>query len=381
MGNNKSNKEVKHYGDDPNYQRGNFFMFPYEFLTGNPKNEEGKLKAGNGDNDLANLSGNAVKIYLLFMAKRNYDLYKKEVWCAYDYITEYTGIKSQTTIDNAILELIEAGWIEDKRRSGFSEHNQYFMNSKKEINNDVIDRVHYQKSINSKRMKKILAEKRVKEASLGTKVGCHSIEKLDIIHPNNGRMYIQKMDERHPINIPNDIQNMEAYNTNPNNTNPNNINLNNTNQIKLKSIIVNSGSAKTAEPIDPLDSFKKPDSVDSSSWGKPEPKESYIENKDSEPKKDEVKVNDVIPERYKYNQVANNDPLPDDLDLDLEDNSSVDNSDNKADEIIKQINEKKSQMNITEYMKRLHKNGIKPDIDIYRTENNNTLLEILESLN
>ena len=136
---------------DPDLPNGSYFIFPSEFI--------GDLKDRDDRGDLAFLSGNAVKVYLLFKAMKNYGNNKKQVFPGYEYISIKTGIKSNQTIAKAILELVETGWIENIQRNGFSSYNKYFVNSKKELNDDLIDRKHREKQVLSERVKKAKARK------------------------------------------------------------------------------------------------------------------------------------------------------------------------------------------------------------------------------
>jgi hypothetical protein len=153
--NNEQKKDIKNY--DPDLENGQFFLFPLEFI-GSLKSEDENDKYGMDIGDLAFLSGNAVKIYVLFKAMKNYKKNKKQIFPSYEYISKKTGIKSNKTIANAILELIETGWIEDVKRNGFSSYNKYYVNSKKEINDDLIDRKHRDKEFLSRRIKKAKKE-------------------------------------------------------------------------------------------------------------------------------------------------------------------------------------------------------------------------------
>ncbi len=71
--------------------------------------------------DLLQLSGSAVKIYLVLKQKAG-DVEKKDVWVSYGYddLMLLTGITHKQTIRLAIINLAEGGWIKDFKRGYYN---------------------------------------------------------------------------------------------------------------------------------------------------------------------------------------------------------------------------------------------------------------------
>lgn len=125
---------------DERLESGRWFEFPKTFLE-----------------NMHILSDAAVRIYLLFRYQFNWAENEDRVWPSYEFIMDKTGIKSKTTIRNAIVELAEFGWIKDIHKK-FSGNSTYFINSEPEIN-DFLLREIYKTS------------KKMSEAKKGKKLG------------------------------------------------------------------------------------------------------------------------------------------------------------------------------------------------------------------
>jgi len=68
--------------------------------------------------DLPNLSGSAIKVYLVLS---RYKTEHGENWitASYESIKSYSGLGSYTSIRKAILEIASSGWLLDYEKGGY----------------------------------------------------------------------------------------------------------------------------------------------------------------------------------------------------------------------------------------------------------------------
>lgn len=192
---------------------GSYFIFPKEFI-------------GN----MANLSGNAVKIYALFMSMRNWGNNQKRVWPATEYICKVTGIKSKTTVTSAVKELIEAGWIDYVHKRGWDKPNEYLVNSKSCVNDDLVNRRNKRQETMSTKMiesekskayqerRKLEREKRIS----GSNNELPNVQNLNLCSSNNELMKVQEMNLGSSNNVLYALQILKGNNSNCNNSKDNN---------------------------------------------------------------------------------------------------------------------------------------------------------------
>lgn len=88
--------------------------------------------------DLAQLSGSAIKLFLVLKQKAG-NVDRKDIWvsCGYDELMNKTGITHKKTMRLAIINLAEHGWIKDFKRGYFNKGenkkmtNQYLISMEK----------------------------------------------------------------------------------------------------------------------------------------------------------------------------------------------------------------------------------------------------------
>lgn len=108
--------------------------------------------------DLYNLSGSTIKVNIVLRSLvRENESTQGGVWvrCSYDYLREKTGLKSNTSVRKAILQLITYGWIQDFKRGFFQEEGENRTNAYKLPNKRIKspDPLLYLKAVSKKDVK------------------------------------------------------------------------------------------------------------------------------------------------------------------------------------------------------------------------------------
>lgn len=90
--------------------------------------------------DMMNLSGNAVKVYLYLAKQINIEKNNDDhVWPSYAAISEGIGIVNRNSISKAINELVERGWIATiKNPKKFNFQNNYTLNYIRKVNTALV---------------------------------------------------------------------------------------------------------------------------------------------------------------------------------------------------------------------------------------------------
>lgn len=110
---------------DPDMKPGTWFQMPNEI-----------------DDVLCSISGNALKVYIHLRKNVNRKLNKTNtVKRSYNELKEATGIKSRSTLRNAIMELIEIGIIGNIQYR-MNDKNVYLVNTVFKPNQNLIDDQH-----------------------------------------------------------------------------------------------------------------------------------------------------------------------------------------------------------------------------------------------
>lgn len=86
---------------------------------------------------MPDLSSSAIRLYLYFMKWINYEYKGSIVEASYATIQSESGIKDRTALSNAILELVETGWIADIVQR-FNAPSIYKINVIAKVNKDLV---------------------------------------------------------------------------------------------------------------------------------------------------------------------------------------------------------------------------------------------------
>ncbi|MCX6054876.1 MAG: hypothetical protein NTZ74_08190 [Chloroflexi bacterium] len=266
----KSNEEKKEKipcKADPRLFGGGWFVFPKEF-----------------SDNMADLSEASIRVYLYFRSCFNWEKNEDRVWPTYETISKVTGIKSNTTIRDAIIDLAEWGWLDWVDRK-FSGNNTYHINSVPIKNDAFCSNIEVAKKHMSDAIKKA-KEKKAKE-KIDDNSDTKSTDNVDL-KSKIWTTKLQNLDNQESNNCSLEVQNLESNYINSNKTNVNEINSNEINPNKIKSneinlCLVGQANQNMGEPTEDSSLSSEPVIDFDDDWGIPETKE-IIESNDTSDK-------------------------------------------------------------------------------------------------